>query len=156
MKFFLILPVFWPKLTKIPVGGCYRINQNCHPCSTVDSLELLKSFTNFPITEIQHRSQIGSYNYLNCYMKVVYYIFTSTPGVVRFHFWTNPRTQVFWENQFFSFCGSPKNFFWPKKPFLALETPPLGGGSSLHFVQPVGEYICWGSWPIIQILKLVL
>ena len=31
MKFFLILPVFWPKLTKIPVGGCYRINQNCHP-----------------------------------------------------------------------------------------------------------------------------
>ena len=76
MKFFLILPVFWPKLTKIPVGGCYRINQNCHPCSTVDSLELLKSFTNFPITEIQHRSQIGSYNYLNCYMKVVYYIFS--------------------------------------------------------------------------------
>ena len=33
MKFFLILPVFWPKLTKIPVGGCYRINQNCHPWS---------------------------------------------------------------------------------------------------------------------------
>ena len=42
-----------------------------------------------------HRSQIGRYKYLNCSMKVVYYIFTSTPGVVRTHFWTNPRIQVF-------------------------------------------------------------
>ena len=42
-----------------------------------------------------HRSQIGRYNYLNCSMKVVYYIFTSTPGVVRIHFRTNPTTQVF-------------------------------------------------------------
>ena len=53
------------------------------------------------IFNVQHRSQIGMYNYLNCSMKVVYYIFTCTPGVVRFHSWTNPRTQVFWENQFF-------------------------------------------------------
>ena len=44
---------------------------------------------------ILHRSHIGSYNYLNCSMKVVYYIFTSTPGVVRIHFWANPRIQVF-------------------------------------------------------------
>ena len=60
---------------------------------------------------IVHRSHIGSYNYLNCSMKVVYYIFTSTPGVVRIHFWANPRIQVFLENQFFSFCGVPKNIF---------------------------------------------
>ena len=58
-----------------------------------------------------HRSQIARYNYLNCSMKVVYYIFTSTPGVVRTHFQTNPRIQVFGENQFFLFCGAPKNFF---------------------------------------------
>ena len=44
---------------------------------------------------IIHRSQIGSYKDLNCYMKVVYYIFTSTLRVVRIHFWTNHRTQVF-------------------------------------------------------------
>ena len=61
-----------------------------------------------------HRSQIGKYNYLNCSMKVVYYIFASTPGVVRTHFRTNPRIQVFWENQFFSFCGAHKNT--PPKP----------------------------------------
>ena len=60
-----------------------------------------------------HRSQIGRYNCLNCTTKVVYYIFTSTSGVVGTHFWTNPRIQVFWENQFFSFCEAPKNFFWP-------------------------------------------
>ena len=75
----------------------------------------------------KHRSQIWSYNCLNCYMRVVYYIFTSAPGVVRIHFRTNPTTQVFWENQFFSFCGVPKNIFWPQKPYLALETPTLGG-----------------------------
>ena len=63
-----------------------------------------------------HRSQIGSYNCLNCSMKVVYYVFTSTPGVVRIHFRTNPKIQVFVENQFFSFCGAPKNpkhLIWP-------------------------------------------
>ena len=77
--------------------------------------------------KVKHPSQIGSHNCLNCSMKVVYYIFTSTPGVVRNHFRTNPKTQVFWENQFFSFCGVPKNIFWPQKPYLALETPTLGG-----------------------------
>ena len=76
-----------------------------------------------------HRSQIGSYDYLNCYMNVVYYNFISTPGIVRIHFRTNPRIQVFWENQFFSFCGAPKNFFWPQIPYLALETPTLGGSN---------------------------
>ena len=81
-----------------------------------------------------HRSQIGSYNCLNCYMRVVYYIFTSTPGVVRFHFRTNPRTQVFWENQFFSFCGVPKNIFWPQKPYLALESPTFGGSYFYNFL----------------------
>ena len=68
-----------------------------------------------------HRSQRGSYNCLNCYMKVVCYIFSSTPGVVRIHFRANPRIQVFWENQFFSFCGAPRNNFWPQKPFLTLR-----------------------------------
>ena len=58
----------------------------------------------------------------------------SAPGVVRTNFWTNPRTQVFWKNQFFSFCGTPKNFFWPKKPFLALETPTLGGSYLQKFL----------------------
>ena len=42
-----------------------------------------------------HRSQIGIYNCFHCSMKVVHYIFTSTPGVFRIHFWTNPKTQVF-------------------------------------------------------------
>ena len=46
-------------------------------------------------TFMYHRSQIGSYNCLNCTMKVVYYIFTSTPGVVKIHFRANPRIQVF-------------------------------------------------------------
>ena len=50
----------------------------------------------------QHRSQIGSYNCLHCSMKVVYYIFTSTPGVVRIHFQTNPRI-VFEKISFFHF-----------------------------------------------------
>ena len=81
-----------------------------------------------------HRSQRQSYNNLNCSMKVVYYIFTSTPGVVRIHFRANPRIQVFWENQFFSFCGAPKNIFWPWKPFLALETPTLGGSYLQNFL----------------------
>ena len=76
-----------------------------------------------------HRSQRGSYNCLHCSMKVVYYIFTSIPGVVRTHFRTNPRVQFFWENQFLSFCGAPKNFFWPQTPYLALETPFWEGGS---------------------------
>ena len=74
-----------------------------------------------------HRSHIGSNNCLNCSIKVVYYIFTSTPGVVRIHFWANPRIQVFLENQFFSFCRAPKNFFGPQIPYLALETPTLRG-----------------------------
>ena len=56
-----------------------------------------------------HKSPIGSDNYLNCYMKVVYYNITSTPGLVRIHFRTNPRTQVFGGNQYFSFFGAPKN-----------------------------------------------
>ena len=84
----------------------------------------------------RHRSQIGRYNYLNCSMKVVYYIFTSTPGVVRTHFRTNPRIQVFWENQFFSFCGAPKNFFWPQTPYLALETLYFGGVILLKLFIP--------------------
>ena len=28
--------------------------------------------------------------------------------------------------------------------------------TSLYIVHPVGEYIRWGSWPVVQILKLVL
>ena len=28
--------------------------------------------------------------------------------------------------------------------------------TSLYIVHPVGEYICWGSWPVVQILKLLL
>ena len=31
--------------------------------------------------------------------------------------------------KFFSFWGAHKTFFWPSKPYLALETPTLGGGS---------------------------
>ena len=62
----------------------------------------------------KHRSQRGSYNCLHCSMKLVYYIFTSTPRVVRTHFRTNPRIQVFWENQFFPFCGESKNIFDPR------------------------------------------
>ena len=33
----------------------------------------------------------------------------------------------FWEKQFFSFLGSSENFFGPPKPYLASETPTLGG-----------------------------
>ena len=59
-----------------------------------------------------HKSPIGSDNYLNCYMKVVYYNITSTPGLVRIHFRINLRTQVFFEKiSFFLFCGAPKNIF---------------------------------------------
>ena len=52
-------------------------------------------------------------------IKVVYYIFVSTPGVVRIPFQTNPRTQVFWESQFLSFCGANENK-------LSLKTWALG------------------------------
>ena len=48
-------------------------------------------------------------------MKVVYYIFTSTPEVVRIHFQTNPRTQVFFKKKFF-----------PLKSFRSMTTPKLG------------------------------
>ena len=62
-----------------------------------------------------HRSQIGSYNCLNCSMKVVYYIFTSTPGVVRTHFRTNPKILVFLRKSvFFHFVGPLETFFDPK------------------------------------------
>ena len=63
-------------------------------------------------------------------------IFTSTSGVVRIHFWTNPRTQVFWENPFFSICGAPKNIFWPQKPYLALKSPTFGGVILLQLFDP--------------------
>ena len=33
----------------------------------------------------------------------------------------------FWEKQFFSFLGSSENFLGPPKPYLASETPTLGG-----------------------------
>ena len=50
-------------------------------------------------------------------------MFTSTPGVVRMHFWTNSRTQVFGENHFFFlFCGALKHFFTPKT-FVGLRNP---------------------------------
>ena len=50
---------------------------------------------------------LGSFNCLNCSMKVVYYIFTSTPGVVRIHFRTNPRTQIFEKISFFLILWGP-------------------------------------------------
>ena len=37
------------------------------------------------------------------------------------HVWTNHRIRVFWKNQIFWFWGVPKNFFDPKKPYLALK-----------------------------------
>ena len=37
-----------------------------------------------------YRCHIGSYYFLHSSMKVVFYTFTSTPGVVRIHFLTNP------------------------------------------------------------------
>ena len=51
-------------------------------------------------------------------MKVVYYIFTSSPGVVRIPFWTNPRSQVFFRKLVFFICGDPKNLIWPKQSQL--------------------------------------
>ena len=45
---------------------------------------------------------------------------------------TTPHVQIFlgdfWDNQFFDFGGGAKNFFEPKKPYLALETPLFWGG----------------------------
>ena len=32
------------------------------------------------------------------------------------------------KNSFFQFEGPLKTFFWPPKPYLALEIPTLGGG----------------------------
>ena len=49
---------------------------------------------------------------------------------------SNHRSQVFWENQFFVFWGAPKNFFEPKKPYLALETPLFGGVILLKLFDP--------------------
>ena len=46
-------------------------------------------------TFMYHRSQIGSYNCLNCTMKVVYYIFT----------------RFFEKISFFHFVGPLKTFF---------------------------------------------
>ena len=72
----------------------------------------VESDVSIPILNFLHRSQIGSYNYLNCYMKVVYYLYTSTPGIVRIHFQTNPRTQVFRENQFYIVLYNSKTAAW--------------------------------------------
>ena len=60
--------------------------------SSSDKTAAIKTTSTFKLY-LLHRSQIGMYNYLNCSMKVLYYIFTNTPGVVRTHFQTNPRIQ---------------------------------------------------------------
>ena len=56
-------------------------------------------------------------------MKAVYYIFASTPGVVRILL----ELRFFEKISFFSFFGAPENILWPHKPYLALETPTLEG-----------------------------
>ena len=83
----------------------------------------------------KHRSQRGRYNSLHCSMEVVYYIFTSTPGVIRIHFRTNPRTQVFLRKSIFlKFCGVPKNFLLTPKTLFCLRNPNFGGPYFKNFL----------------------
>ena len=96
----------------ISVYTYWHIHKIFAVCFLKNLNQIKKSKESFRFKLTVHRSQIGSYNCLRCSMKVVYYILTSTPGVVRIHFRANPRIQVFWENQFFSFCGVPPKKSW--------------------------------------------
>ena len=86
----------------ISVYTYWHIHKIFAVCFLKNLNQIKKSKDSFRFKLTVHRSQIGSYNCLRCSMKVVYYIFTSTPEVVRIHFWTNPRTQLF-------LGGTPQN-----------------------------------------------
>ena len=103
-------PVASEKLSHLTIGMLILLQNKSicfqfHHCS---EFQILLFSLGFDLINVpSHRSQRGSYNCLHCSMKVVYYIFTSTPGVVRIHFWTNPRTQVFFEKISFFILWGP-------------------------------------------------